>query len=375
MPLDPLFYLGLILRDRRQIDRAREVFDQIEAQDNTYPGLFMMQVELTYSPEMLRELLPEYLERLAGQPENPELLLQVGVAAYFAKQYDLAREKLEALLVLDPESPDANHFLGRVLFEQRQFAQAKPYLLRAIERTLTPVASYYLFLGRLYELEGDMPEAIARLKQAKALDNMAWEAFWRLGEIYTRMGIADQEDTPLALLTRAAELQPKSAAVQASLGRYHQQLGDDPAAAAVHLRQALELQDQGGDMEPAEVGLVCTQFGKLLEATEPDTAAAVYRRAIRTGVLLEDEQRRTQQRPGALFNVRWYWEAIYRLADLLREQRALPQAATYFRWVLPYVPGQPEETNAKRALAVIQQMVPASEIVAPEQARTMTELP
>ena len=375
MPLDPMFYLGLIYRDRREIDRAREVFNRIAAQDESYPGLFMMQVQLTYSPKMLREQLPMYVKRLEADPENPELLLQVGVAAYYAGQYDLARQKLEALLARDPEAPDANHFLGRVLFEERQYAEARPYLMRAIERTLTPVASYYLFLGRLHELEGDLPEAITQLKQAKTLDNEAWEAFWRLGEIYTRLRIADREDTPLALLTRAAELQPASAAVQASLGRYHQQLGDDRAVAIAHLQQALELQDQAGDMELAEVGLVCTTLGKLLEESDPAGAATVYRRAIRTGVALEDEQRRLQQRPGQLFTVRWYWEAVYRLADLLRGQRMLPQAATYFRWVLPYVPGQPEETNARRALAVIEQVVPAGEIVSPEQARTTTELP
>ncbi|NMC71081.1 MAG: tetratricopeptide repeat protein [Myxococcales bacterium] len=375
MPLDPMFYLGLLYRDRRQLDRAREVFERISEQDENYPGLFMMQVQLTYTPEVLVERLPAYLKRLEEDPENPEFMLRVGVSAYFAGQYDLAKEKLEAVLARDPDAPDANHFLGRVLFEQGHYAEAKPYLLRAIERTVTPVASYHLFLGRLYEIEGNQPEAIARYKQAKTLDNESWEAFWRLGEIYTRLRIADREDSPQALLQRAVELRPSSAAVHASLGRYYQELGNDPAAAITHLRRALELQDQGGDLAPEQVGLVCAQLGKLLEESEPDAAAAVYRRAIRTGVTLEDEQRRARQQPDARLTVRWYWEAVYRLADLLRSRRMLPQAATYFRWVLPYVPGQPEETNARRALAVIEQMVPAREIVAPEQARTMTELP
>ena len=375
MPLDPMFYLGLLYRDRRQIDRAREVFERIYAQDENYPGLFMMQVQLTYTPELLVERLPAYLKRLEEDPENPELLLQVGVSAYFAGQYDLAKEKLETVLARDQDAPDANHFLGRVLFEQGHYAEAKPYLVRAIERTVTPVASYHLFLGRLYEIEGNQPEAIARYKQAKMLDNESWEAFWRLGEIYTRLRIADREDNPQALLQRAVELRPSSAAVHASLGRYYQELGNDPAAAITHLRRALELQDQGGDLAPEQVGLVCTQLGKLLEETEPEAAAAAYRRAIRAGVALEDELRRARQQPDARLTVRWYWEAVYRLADLLRSRRMLPQAATYFRWVLPYVPGQPEEINARRALAVIEQMVPAREIAAPEQARTMTNLP
>ena len=375
VPLEPMFYLGLLYRDRRQIDRAREIFERIYAQDENYPGLFMMQVQLTYTPEALVERLPAYLKRLEEEPENPELLLKVGVSAYFAGRYDLAREKLEAVLARDPDAPDANHFLGRVLFAQGHYAEAKPYLVRAVERTVTPVASYHLFLGRLYEIEGNQPEAIARYKQAKALDNESWEAFWRLGDLYTRLRIADREDNPQALLQRAVELRPTSAAVHASLGRYYQDLGDEPAAAITHLRRALELQDQGGDLAPDQVGLVCTQLGKLLEESQPDAAAAVYRRAIRTGVALEDDLRRARQQPDARLPVRWYWEAVYRLADLLRSRRMLPQAATYFRWVLPYVPGQPEETNARRALAVIEQVVPAREILAPEQARTMTDLP
>jgi tetratricopeptide (TPR) repeat protein len=374
VPLDPLFYLGLIYKQNKDLDKAREVFDRIYAQDDSYPGVFMMQVQLSYSPEILREQLPANLERLKADPESQELLLRVAVSAFYADQLDLAEETFKKILATNPDSPDANHYLGRIYFQRGQNVEARTYLLKAIEKTVTPVASYYLYLGWLYETEGSFSDAVTQLKLAKTLDDTAWEAYWRLGEIYTRLRVSDPDDSPLGLLTRAAELNPESAEVQASLGRYHEMYGD-PATAVEHYRKALALVDAGHEMKPAEIGSACTALGKLLQPDDPRQAEEVFRRALTVGVQLEDALREKEQRPTTLYTARWYWEAAYRLAGILRDARQLPEAATYYLWALPYVPGQPEETNARRALAVIQQVVPAGDIIDPSQARIAAEPP
>ncbi len=286
----------------------------------------------------------------------------------------LSAEKLEQILAVSPDAPDANHYLGRILFLRGKYGEAKEHLLKAIQTTVTPVASYYLYLGWLYEMEGNFADAVAQLKQAKVLDDKSWEAYWRLGEIYMRLQVADPENSPLSLLERAAELNPESPEVHASLARYHETYGD-PAKAQEHYRQALELVDGGAAMPPADVGAACTALAKLLQEEKPEEAMALFRRAVKLGVRLEDELRAREQRPTAMYTVRWYWEALYRLAGVLRAAKQLPAAATYFRWVLPYVAGQPEETNARRALAIIEQVVPAREIIDPAQARAAAELP
>jgi tetratricopeptide (TPR) repeat protein len=371
--LDPLFYLGLIYRHDREIDKAREVFNDIYRQDNTYPGVFMMQVQLSFSPQMLREQLPTFRQQLETKPDNEEFLLRVGVAAFYAEQYDLALETFQTILRLNPDSADANHYLGRVYFVRRQYAEAKTYLLKAIEKTVTPVASYYLFLGWLYEVEENYGEAIRNLKTAKSLDDTAWEVYWRLGEIYARLRVADADDSAASLFARAAELNPSSASVQASLGRYFE-ASSDPVA-ATHYQKALELQALTPELSPAELGAIHTALGKLWRGDRPADAANEFRQALKLGLRIEDETRVKERRPTLLYTVRWYWEAAYWLAQVLRDQNNLPQAAMYFRWVLPYVAGQPEETTARRALAVIEQVIPPDMIRDPGLLRTLDPLP
>ena len=128
-------------------------------------------------------------------------------------------------------------------------------------------------------------------------------------------------------------------------------------------------------MRPTEIGSVCTALGKLLQEQRPAAAEPFFRRALTIGIQLEDEQRVRENRPAGIYTARWYWEAAYRLAGILRDTNRQAQAATYYKWTLPYVPGQPEELNSRRALAVIKQVVPAGQIVDPSVARTAPELP
>ncbi len=373
-PLDPMFYLGVIYFHDRQVAEARDVFERIQAQDETYPGVFMMLVQLSFSPQLLREQLPDNLRRLDRDPANPELLLRAAVSAYYAGRQDLAIEKLRAILAQDAYSPDANHYLGRIFLERGELGEAKRYLLTAIERTATPVASYYLYLGWVYEKEGSYNDAIRNLRLAKDLDNTSWEAFWRLGEVYAHLRVQDATDTSLGLLETAARLNPRAAAVQASLGRYQEAAGAAQSAIE-HYRSALRLSDASGELGRADLAAIRTSLGKLLDESDPGEALSHFRRAVRIGIELEDAARTAARKPDLLLPARWYWEAAYRAGGIHRDRRDLQAAAAYYRWVLPYVQGKPEEATARRALGVIMQMVPASEIPEPDSMRTMTDLP
>jgi tetratricopeptide (TPR) repeat protein len=380
-PLDPLFYLGLIYRQNREKERAVEVFDQIASQDDTYPGVFMMLVQLSHSPQLLAEKLDDHLALLEARPDDPDVLLRVAVSAYYAAKPDIARGALERILAANPDAPDANHYLGRMLLEEGKTAEARTYLLRAVEKTVTPISSYYLLLGRLYEIEGNVAGAIQNYKTARTLDDESWEAPWRLGEIYFRLGVQDAEtgDTPESLFLAAETNAPESASVQASLARFVETFGglERRPEAAERYARAIALNETSGELAPIEVGAAHASLGKMLEETETAEAEQHYRTALRIGVQLEDElRRRPDSRPDALLTtVRWYWEAAYRYAQLLRDRGDTPTAATYFEWVLPYVVDQPEEANARRALAVIRQIVPADRIVSPADARALPELP
>ena len=170
-PLDPLFYLGLIYRQARMADETLAVFTQIEKTDPTYPGVFMILVDLKYSPELLRGMLPGDLEQLRLEPDNPERLLRVAVEAYYAGETELSKTTFGKILELSPDSADANHYLGRIFFDAGDYASAQPLLLHAVEKTATPVADYVLYLGWLHEMQGSYADASEQLTELEGKVN------------------------------------------------------------------------------------------------------------------------------------------------------------------------------------------------------------
>jgi Flp pilus assembly protein TadD len=83
---------------------------------------------------------------------------------------------------LVPEQAAPRHFLGRALLQDKQNAEAQPYLLQAV--AMDPkVWDYHYWLARSLEESGNMPEARAEYQKALQLNQDSKEAKLRLAAL------------------------------------------------------------------------------------------------------------------------------------------------------------------------------------------------
>jgi hypothetical protein len=141
-----------------------------------------------YFPELVRSLdVDQELARLARMdfeaapavglhaPSSDETLARLlgeGEGYLNAGNYGAARERFERILrTLDPEEPGALYGLAILASQAGNREEAKQYFLRALERAREPhiLGWAHVYLGRIYDLEGDRPQALVHYQAALAL--------------------------------------------------------------------------------------------------------------------------------------------------------------------------------------------------------------
>jgi tetratricopeptide (TPR) repeat protein/outer membrane protein assembly factor BamB/Tfp pilus assembly protein PilF len=122
-------------------------------------------------------------------------LLGMGQCLFFLKRYDLARQKFQQALKLEPMLLDALDFLGRIHFELKEYPQAHKLFTRAIQgnpynSTLRRFAALTLFLLQ-------QPQAAHQLFTQALKDRPEWHS----GHYYYAytLYLAPQTELPLAL--------------------------------------------------------------------------------------------------------------------------------------------------------------------------------
>lgn len=86
--------------------------------------------------------------------------------------------------------------LGSMLLKQEQFAEAKPYLQKAVEINPQSAEAHFR-LGCVLEREGDPPSAVAELKRAIQLDAHLASAHYRLAQLYRQLGNSNEAEREL----------------------------------------------------------------------------------------------------------------------------------------------------------------------------------
>jgi tetratricopeptide (TPR) repeat protein len=143
-----------------------------------------------YFPELLREFdLASERARLkrvdfgAREPvaphgeaaaisDTPRRLLAEAETYLAASNYAAARQRFERVLAdWDPDEPRALFGLALVASAERDRDAARRYFQLALERARDPriLGWSHIYLGRIYDLEGDRPQAVAHYQAALAL--------------------------------------------------------------------------------------------------------------------------------------------------------------------------------------------------------------
>ncbi len=165
-------------------------------------------------------------QAVALNPNSFDAQFYLGRVQYAVRDYAGAARSLRAAVKLNPVHPEARFFLGTALegAGQSDEALAEYQELVRIDRDS---AIGQLGLGALLVKQGKIDEALAALKRAVSLDQKSFEAHWALGR-----GLALQERfaEAVAAFRTAVSLEPNRSDAHYQLGLALKRLGLTPEA-------------------------------------------------------------------------------------------------------------------------------------------------
>lgn len=137
--------------------------------------------------EMIDESIALIREGLAIDPENTDLLFELGVIYDRQGKTDQAIAQMEAVLKLSPEHPDALNYLGYTYADQGiKLDEAEVMIKKALE--FKPDNGYIIdSLGWVYFKQGLFEEALLQLQRAVELIPDDPVVLEHLGDLYLQM--------------------------------------------------------------------------------------------------------------------------------------------------------------------------------------------
>ena len=167
---------------------------------------------------------------LRTHPDDPQLLLALGVARYGQRRFDDATARFLQVIRVDPAIEQPYVFLGKML---DQAGSHLDEITKAYERWATgnpKNAQAQLLLAKAL-LVNDPQDARSEglLRKSIALDSSNWEAHYELGVLLSAK--RNYRDAA-AELVRASELDPQQAMPHYHLARVYDRLGDTERAKA-----------------------------------------------------------------------------------------------------------------------------------------------
>jgi Flp pilus assembly protein TadD len=171
-----------------------------------------------------------------------------------------AAESLTQAVALDPESFDAQFYLGRVQYAASDFAGAVKSF-RAAVRLNPRHAEARFFLGTVLEFLGDADAALSEYTELARLDPQSAIGQVGLGALQVKQG---KIEDAVATLKRAVALDPKIFEAHWALGRALA-LGERFPEAIESLRAAVALMPERVDAH-YQLGLALRRAGRVEEA-------------------------------------------------------------------------------------------------------------
>lgn len=259
---------GFIDYQQRDMVAAEAAYAKAVAQDPGDRESMQMRGVALYSLGRPAEAIP-LLEkaRVAVPSANVDPNYVLGVCYIAVRRYDDARRAFAAQYGFAPDSAPAYLLAARLLLRQENPAMAESYARQALAlRPSIPLA--HLLLGEVDLARGQLPEAIAELKEERDMDPLNGQVYDRLGDAYVRSG--DDANAQVAL-SQAVLLEPNASGPYILLGKVmlNQQ---NPLLAVLYLERAVGM-DPGNFMAHTLLGQAYRRTGRADEAKkEFDTA-------------------------------------------------------------------------------------------------------
>jgi tetratricopeptide (TPR) repeat protein len=254
-----------------------------------------------------------YRKALEERKTDTDLRLRLGAALVTAGHIDEADSILKQVLKERPNSAEAEHFVGRVLFARKDTAQAVQRFQAAVA-TDASVPDYHLYLAWALLEQGNMSGALESINKALERDPNLGDAHWLMGRIQLRTGAVKDA---LASFLEARKLKPGRTEALAGMGDAYDELRQ--------LEKAVDAYTEATKAQP-ENGEYWFRLGSLqLDRGHLDEA----RVALQESVLRGD---RLFEKP------HWLADAHREYADLLRQGGRPGEALDHYKLFLTLSP-------------------------------------
>jgi tetratricopeptide (TPR) repeat protein len=131
----------------------------------------------------------EYEKALEIQPNDVAARLGLADAYSMSTDFDKATAELKRVFSLDPGQPDANYLMGKILVYQHQYAEAVPYLEKALKGNTARVAEVHALISKVYASQGRTSDAISELQRSLGADQDG-SLHYELAMLYRKAGDA-----------------------------------------------------------------------------------------------------------------------------------------------------------------------------------------
>ncbi|HXG10760.1 MAG TPA: tetratricopeptide repeat protein [Gemmataceae bacterium] len=207
--------------------------------------------------------------------ETVEHLFQQAREAMERGNWEKSRQLYLHALNLKPDSPDIHYGLATVCFQMNDLPSAA-YHFKEVTRLDPLRAGAYVNLGAVYNLLGQLDDAIAVLRRGIQLDPQRAEGYYNLGLVYRRKG---QANLAMQAYQECLRVNPRMADAHFNLANLHMERREY-AQAAAHYKVALQLRPTwdkaAAGLEQAQEALAEAQLaeGEPRPAEQPSSRTA-----------------------------------------------------------------------------------------------------
>ncbi len=132
-----------------------------------------------------------------------------------------AQELCLQILAVEPDQPDATHFLGVIAYAGKEYESAKKYISRAM-KLMPDNPGCHTNMGNVYKQEKKYANALESYEKALTLDPLNQKALNNIGATCLKLGKFERARQSL---TRAIEIEPGYAQAHNNLGEVLRQTG------------------------------------------------------------------------------------------------------------------------------------------------------
>lgn len=184
-----------------QLDRATALFRQLLERDPQSAAVHMLLGEAFDAQRRLPEAIAELEAAASSAPNQPDVHFGLGYLYWKDKQFAKAEAEFRLELQHNPQSGQANAYLGDVLMRSGRKDEAKAALIQACALR-NDLHLAHQDLAFLYEEDNESEKAIGEFRKAIRTDPSNYDSHYRLGRLYRQLGRTSEANAEFAIVQK-----------------------------------------------------------------------------------------------------------------------------------------------------------------------------